>query len=166
LLLAFLVDDDPLSQWFKGYVQETKIAVEEILRSRNLDRAGFEKLATTPFSLDELVPTPDLTSSATDLLTKATNFRNDSRPKLRDIMAAYIYEPVGHEEDLMKWGLDRPAWSNAFLAQIARPHPHNLRLDASTTPWLRDEELLAFFREESAMIKGRRLSASTGKGIW
>jgi hypothetical protein len=42
----------------------------------------------------------------------------------------------------------------------------NLRLIAEKTPWLGDDDLLQFFRDEQAQAAGQRLSDGAGRGLW
>jgi len=47
MLLAFLISDDPWSQWFKPYVQAKTARVDELLRERHFQvRKEFEELDT------------------------------------------------------------------------------------------------------------------------
>jgi hypothetical protein len=133
MLLAFLVSDDPLSAWFKRYVREAGVAVEELLERRKLDEMDLEGIAARPILPEELEETHLQTRSAAALFRAAQDIRTTVDPRqpsppldVRHLMAAYIYRPAGHERDLHALRYDRPAWSNGFLEQIARYYPGEL----------------------------------------
>src|SRR5712692_6208393 len=81
MLLAFLISDDPLSQWFSGYGQEAGVAVDELLGARKLDRATFESIRGQPVTAQDIEQPRRRTSSAANLFQAATDFRNRLGPK-------------------------------------------------------------------------------------
>src|SRR5215207_3098817 len=133
MLLAFLASDDPLSVWFQGYVRKAGVAVKVLLERRKLDETTLESIATRPIAPEELEETHRQTQSAEQLFRAARDFRAAVHPQepsapldVRHLMAAYIYRPAGHGDDLVAMRYDQPAWSNGFLEQIARDHPDEL----------------------------------------
>ncbi|MBV9209114.1 MAG: TIR domain-containing protein, partial [Acidobacteria bacterium] len=139
MLLAFLASDDLLSRWFSRYVKDADIAIDELLKARTLDRATLERIASDPFSEMELskLDYPRVrTESAQRLFDAARELSNsynsveDKYPvtvvDVRHLMAAYIYRPAGHEQDLEGLHFNRQAWSNAFLGQIQKLYPLEL----------------------------------------
>jgi hypothetical protein len=133
MLLAFLASDDPLSLWFKDYVKEIGIALDELLKIRKLDPAALERIAAQPVSEQELQRPWRQTSSAKSLFTAAQEICRTITPSnldapldVRHLMATYIYRPAGHESDLESLRFKRPAWSNAFLGQMVQWFPTEL----------------------------------------
>jgi len=132
MLLAFLTCDDPLSQWFKGYVQEAEIAVDTLLERRKLRHEQLAQIAMQSDSTDgpatgwrQTASARSLFRAANDLLKK-TAITQSPPLDVRHMMGAYIYRPARHEEDLTKLNFNRVAWSNNFLGQINRLHPQEL----------------------------------------
>jgi len=88
-------------------------------------------LKAPALSFGEWIAGQRLTSSSEAILSIAGRLRQtvggpDEPLDVRHVMGAYIYDPAGHQDDLIKWKFDRPRWSNAFLGQMARLHPGEL----------------------------------------
>lgn len=129
MLIAFLASDDPLSRWFQGYVRDASIPMDVLLAARQLDQATLDQIAAQPVSDDELAPTWLRSRSATALLASAQRFCNATSGgpvDVRHLLATYLYRPAGHERDLIDFGFNRVAWSNAFLNWIAGAYPAEL----------------------------------------
>ncbi len=130
MLLAFLVSDDWVSRWFQRYVREAGVAVDALLAQRKLDRATLEQEAAEGVSLQEMETRWRQTSSATSLLDAARRIRDQTSSPgaltpldVIHLMAAYVYDPAGHQRDLEQLKFDPPAWSLGLLNQIARRFP-------------------------------------------
>src|SRR5206468_1760533 len=104
ILLAFLTSDDPLSRWFQGYVPESGASIHALLRTRGIEQAVLDSIAAERISDADLEEDHVPTSSAKALLDAANEIRQRTerqRPDVpldvRHLMAAYIYQPAGHE---------------------------------------------------------------------
>ncbi|MBC7911371.1 MAG: TIR domain-containing protein [Pyrinomonadaceae bacterium] len=139
MLLAFLTADDPLSRWFGRYVKDSGIAIDELLRTRKLERATLEEIAAQPLSeteLSRLTVARRWTASSEKLFEAAMILsigdapQSDNPPPalfdVRHLMSAYIYQPSGHEKDLEGLRFNRAAWSHAFLGQMQKMYPQEL----------------------------------------
>ena len=128
MLLAFLTADDPLSLWFGRYVKDAGIAIDKILEQRKLKRATLEEIAAQPLSEIELsrVTSARRWTTSSEKLLEQANVLTPSIIDVRHLMAAYIYNPAGHEKDLEGLRFNRAAWSNAFLGQIQKLYPQEL----------------------------------------
>ncbi len=118
MLLAFLVSDDIVSQWFKEYVKKVGIDVEKILGERGLDKRIMDDIADAEPS--ERPTSLRMTTSARKFLQIADQLRQgpaepDKILQVWHIMAAFIYSPWVHDGDLVRWGFDRKSWSTDFL---------------------------------------------------
>jgi hypothetical protein len=132
MLIAFLVSDDPLSQWFGKYARDVGVDMDALLRRRNLDPTALERIAAKTVSRQDLETPRMLTASASNFFRVAEEFRSriaeDPTTPLdvRHLMGAYVYRPVGHADDLVSMRYDRLKWSNAFLNWIQQQHPEEL----------------------------------------
>lgn len=120
LLLAFLVSDDLVSQWFQSYIRQAGINVQKILEERGLDRRTLDDIAAA-------APIPSqgnlrMTTSARRFLQAAKQLSErlagpgEKMPlEVSHLMAIFIYSPWVHEKDLIRWGFNRADWSNEFL---------------------------------------------------
>ncbi|MFQ5614313.1 MAG: P-loop NTPase fold protein [Anaerolineae bacterium] len=137
LLTAFLAGDDPLSRWFQRYVRWARVDVDSILGHKGLNRDLVDQVAQNESPPEDIDPSSlgSVTSSAEGIFTQAQKLLEIvSRPKghslldVRHLMGAYIYHPVGHEDQLKGWNFDPEAWSNAFLAEMEARHPDEFEL--------------------------------------
>lgn len=151
LLTAFLVNDDPLSVWFRAFVRDTP-SERRLLEGRKLDPAQLPAiqqrslpptLATLAAAVEGPAPAAAgemflfealreswrVTESARALLTAADRYRQQQseRPDqplgVHHLMAAFIYDPGEHASEVTSLGLDRVKWSGAFLGQVISSHP-------------------------------------------
>jgi hypothetical protein len=138
LLYAFTLADDPISRWFSDYVRQARIMdrMPSLLTGPMIDDAVLSHARQLPLSVDEL-ERPLLPSISTRAILKeaATLFygpqplaASRTLPFLdvHHVMAAYIYQPVNHEQGLAKAGFNRSRWSVAFLNQVARLYPQEV----------------------------------------
>lgn len=128
LLTAFLVADDPLSRWFQAYATQVGVDRDAIFTYKSIPRDYLRRVREAEAPEKELMAWSDVTVSAGNILQTADDLRNASDVgaplDVRHVMAAYIYQPgTSHERQLAEWGLDREAWSVAFLQQLSRHHP-------------------------------------------
>jgi hypothetical protein len=184
LLLAFLVAEDPISRWFQGYVRERDVGVDDMLGSQGIDRTRLEALAGEPSpeiqELPQALP-QEISTSAEGMLNQAWDLRHATsrevvasssargappRLDVRHVMGAYIYRPSGHEKQLQGWGLEREAWSNAFLAQIQRLHPDEFErwVDEHRTTFSSDPALEPVVEGLSTHIAGDRWTTDDALG--
>jgi hypothetical protein len=131
MLLAFLANRDPVSQWFRGYIKEAGIDVKRILNERHLTQQMIEDIASRTLLPELLQPPYRQTTSTTIYLSFADKFREslakgDATYQLNvhHLMAVYIYYPWVHERDLIRWGFKRVNWSSAFLNQMLSLYPN------------------------------------------
>jgi hypothetical protein len=120
LLLAFLVNDDLVSQWFQSYITQAGINVQKILEERSLNQRIMDDIAAA-------APIPPhgrlrMTTSARRFLQAAKQLNkrlagpDEEIPlDVSHLMAIFIYSPWDHEKDLIRWGFNRADWSNEFL---------------------------------------------------
>jgi hypothetical protein len=150
ILVAFHVADDPISHWFKDYVEQAGVAFDDILAYKKLDHEKLEEIAKHEPPEEFPKRPPSMTSSAKIILTKATELmqavsRGEEANHLdvHHLMGAYIYHPGAHESQLKSWNFDSEAWSNAFLTQIKAHFPdeydrwtevHTLKFGNPPTP--------------------------------
>jgi len=142
VLIAFLISNNPVSDWFKQYAleQQSGIRIDAFLAVRKLDRSNLVELARRPVS-DELLEVEKLSTSpsieriiknarglqSAFVMSTESEIVGDVGPlDVRHVMGAYIYKPAGHEDDLKTWNFNRPHWSNSFLELINRLHPTEL----------------------------------------
>jgi hypothetical protein len=130
LLLAFLLSEDIVSQWFQAYVKSAEIDVQKILEESGLNQEIMEDILRA--TLLDLQPAR-MTTSARRYLQTAEEFRHQlagrigARPlDTHHLMAVFIYQPWVHEKDLMRWGFDRESWSDAFLELMRGLAPKEL----------------------------------------
>jgi hypothetical protein len=73
------------------------------------------------------------TLSAEGLLKAARAFaeRSSLVPDVQHLVAALIYEPAGHDEDLSSYRFDRVIWGNALVAEVERRSPADVELFTS-----------------------------------
>lgn len=133
LLLAFLAADNPLSQWFKRYVDDAELTLKPLYEQAQVNEKVINIVATGPITAIELDTVKGITASTYSLLTIANKLLNTvsagaSQPLLdvRHVIGAYIYEPAGHEGDLIRLGIRRHDWSNSFLGWVKQHHPSEL----------------------------------------
>ena len=131
MFLAFLANRDPVSQWFKEYVEGAGIDVKRILNERHVNQQIIEDIASRTLLPDLMQPTYRQTTSTTIYLSFADKFREslakgDATYQLNvhHLMAVYIYYPWVHERDLIRWGFKRVNWSTAFLVQMLSLYPN------------------------------------------
>lgn len=122
LLSATFYADTPWSRW----ALEVAVAVGPFSTSMQGAPAG-----STP-------PTGPLrtTGSAARLLRSARGYAEQSgvAPGVQHLLAAYIFEPAGHERDLERIGFQRLAMANALVEEVRRRAP----ADAAVITGLRD----------------------------
>src|SRR5215211_9121035 len=135
MLLAFLISDDPWSQWFKPYVQAKTARVDELLRQRHFPvRKEFEELDSHANGSDAELETAAVLQQTNDggsLIDAAGELRDETARKnigelldVHHLIGAYIYRPPARAEtDLDSWGYDRAEWSNDFLERIGDQYP-------------------------------------------
>jgi hypothetical protein len=131
LLLALLISDDLLSAWFRRYADEVGLNLELLYVRTKVNEDALRRAADAPITIKELDAVKRVTVSANDLLNLAHSIANEvsgktSPPGVRHLMAAYIYHPAGHKNDLAELGLSRPDWSNSFLGWIKQNYPEEL----------------------------------------
>ncbi len=130
LLLAFLLSEDIVSQWFQAYVKSAEINVQKILEESGLNQKIMEDILRA--TLLDLQPAR-MTTSARRYLQTAEEFRQQLAGRIEagpldthHLMAVFIYRPWVHEKDLMRWGFDRESWSEAFLELMRGLAPKEL----------------------------------------
>ena len=73
LLLAFLISKDPISLWFREYVELATIDLDKILESKKLNtRILFEKIQNKEIYTNPFEQKPKLTVFANSIFTEAT----------------------------------------------------------------------------------------------
>lgn len=148
LFLAFLVNDDLVSQWFQAYVKQAGIDVQKILEERRIDLRTMEDIAHAVPSNPKAYR---MTTSVRKFLSAADQLRGGPEEPEKDLdvrhlMAVFIYEPWVHEKDLIRWGINRKDLSEKFL-ELTR----SMRL--KELGFWRVQHLKAF-GEESHLAKG------------
>lgn len=148
LFLAFLVNDDLVSQWFQAYVKQAGIDVQKILEERRIDLRTMEDIAHAVPSNPKAYR---MTTSVRKFLSAADQLRGGPEEPEKDLdvrhlMAVFIYEPWVHEKDLIRWGINRKDLSEKFLELMRSLRPKELGF------W-RVQHLKAFC-EESHLAKG------------
>ena len=130
LLLAFLLSEDLVSQWFQAYVKRAGINVQKILEESGLNQEIMEDILRA--TLLDLQPAR-MTTSAQRYLQTAEEFRQQLAGRIEagpldthHLMAVFIYRPWVHEKDLIRWGFDRKSWSEAFLELMRGLQPKEL----------------------------------------
>ncbi len=130
ILLAFLVNNDVISQWFRYYVKKKEINIERLMEDRKVNNQILQDIALRIILPDQLSATYRQTTSTTIYLGIADKYRESlSRGdktyplQVHHLMASYIYDPWIHKKDLNRWGFDRVDWSNSFLVQIGKMYP-------------------------------------------
>ncbi|MDQ3919322.1 MAG: P-loop NTPase fold protein, partial [Acidobacteriota bacterium] len=134
LLIAFLLSDDPLSVWFQNFAAQYETSVGVLYKKAKISRDHIESFLSAPVEENELALIYQVTSSTDALLRKASEFLGKvsgaavPEPELdvRHLMAAYIYDPAGHEDDVNNIGIKPHEWSNSFLGWIKSHHPEEL----------------------------------------
>lgn len=130
LFLAFLANDDPLSEWFRTYVKQANIDTQRIMEERGLNQQMMDEIANSK----PLAPKKyRMTTSAQRYLQTADQFRKnvalsaELKPlDVRHLMAVFIYRPWVHERDIIRWGFNREDWSNGFIGQIKSLRPDEM----------------------------------------
>jgi hypothetical protein len=162
MLLAFLISDDPWSQWFQPYVQAKAATVDKLLEERHFrGRKEFEELDRHAIRSDtelEMAAVLQQTPDGGSLIDAATELRNETGRQnsgelldVRHLIGAYIYRPPARaEEDLISWGYDREGWSNALLERIGDQYP------AELDSWVGVHQRV--FRSEEPNIAARALA--------
>jgi KAP family P-loop domain len=137
MLATFLFSKDDLSSWFRQYIDNVQVFRDEIVNQSKLDPSRIslyqEGQYTTTAIGDLLAAKPLLkwSQSAERLMEEASTIAiktsgNDSpQVGVRHLMAAYIYMPSGHDEQLKKWGVDKEDWGSEFIRWLAT----NFRLE-------------------------------------
>jgi hypothetical protein len=148
LFLAFLVNDDLVSQWFQAYVRQTGINIQKILEERGLDQRIMEDIA---HAMPSEPRTYRMTNSAKRFLQAADRlYQSSPEPgdalDVRHLMAVFIYDPWVHEKDLIRWGFDRKDLSEKFLELMRSLRPKELGF------WR--EQHRSAFGEESHLAQG------------
>lgn len=139
LLLAMLTSPEMLSRWFARYIKDAGIKLDEWLAERGLDRSRLDEITSPPLTEIELsnLGLPHVrTESAGELIRAAYNLsrlhnlaevkEGKAYTKVRHLFGAYIYSAAEFEKDLKGLGLNREAWSNAFLGQMQKLYPHEI----------------------------------------
>jgi len=131
MLLAFLAGNDQISQWFRAFVRDSDVYIGELLKRRNLtSMAELDRIGKDPIGEQELGTTKRQTHSARDLFSVARKFNQNLSTNglldVRHLMAAYIYQPLSHDKDLVDLHFNRVAWSNGFLSKMSRLYPQEL----------------------------------------
>ena len=133
LFLAFQANDDPISQWFRGYARAYRINVTRILAERNVDQQIMDDIASCAIRTSSLRASYRLTTSAMRYMTAASEYResllNEKKNyplSVHHLMGVFIYKPWVHERDLVRWGFDRADWSKTFLKQMQSLCPEEL----------------------------------------
>jgi hypothetical protein len=124
LFLAFLVSKDLVSQWFQNYIKQAGIDVNAILEERGLDRRIMDDISSEapPRRQGRLRMTTSaqrFLQAADQLLQRLADAGEDQPLDVLHLMAVFIYSPGVHEKDLVRWGFNRPDWSNEFLKLIS-----------------------------------------------
>ncbi len=177
-LIAFLYSDDPLSRWFQEYVKEKNVAVEEILRYKNLDREELEitlkkKKVGKEFPESSSEYPLSVTMSMDEIFSEARKLMRTVSKKglldVRHLMGAYIYRPGKHKSQLKMWKFNREDWSNEFLLQIEDHFP------AERSGWYAEHSTVFGKPPELEHVKPEKkksdekeheLSAHISKDLW
>jgi hypothetical protein len=121
VLLTFLVAADPISRWFKTYVSERNIALEDMLSSK-----GFASLASLEMLASGYTPSTGSmrkkpwTPSAREVLTASDALAQRVGGEgcavgIRHIMGAYCqFHYPNHEAQLRRWGFDLVDWLSEY----------------------------------------------------
>ncbi len=130
LLISFLVSDDPVSRWFRDYLEFANVNLGDTLARKGLSADALEQIRLSPppeAILNQIEVRP--AASAESILYGAREMlpvAKSSGPPLpidvRHVMGALIYRHGEHEKDLMEWGINLVDWSNYFLSFIDIAH--------------------------------------------
>ena len=83
---------------------------------------------------------------------------NTSNPSSNNVKSLEFQSRLELLENVSKEVIDIKDWQNAIREKE--------KLVPYKTLWLSDNELLKFFREESAKLERDRLSRGIGRGLW
>lgn len=125
LLYGFLAASDPCSQFFRGQAQ-SKLDLQALLRRKGLDMRAVEEIAKQRITADDWSSPLRATRSARNLLDNAAELHaHTGGPSVdtRHLLAAFVYEPAGHDRDLESIGFRRVAWSKEFRTWLSKKYP-------------------------------------------
>ena len=131
LLIGFRASDDPVSRWFQKYTQDAGIRVSAIYNAKSVKREDVEHASPTsvPYGKRQRFTesTRHIFSEAIRLMGRTGGIPTSAAPLLgvRHVMAAYIYGPGTHEQQLKDYGFERVGWSNNFLRFIRDQYPQD-----------------------------------------
>src|SRR4030095_8417978 len=113
----------------------------------------LEGLTSPPVVPGEFERPLRATLSAERLLKSARGFagRSSVVPDVQHLIAALIYQPLGHDEDLASYRFDRLTWGHALIAEVERRAPA-------------DVELLTSLRDQAFPITKEPVSSSPPDG--
>jgi hypothetical protein len=127
IFYSFMVSGDPVSRWLRAYFRQEKVDQNNFFINRSF---SLEQLNNLRLEQSEQESSGwARTSSANTILNNADKYRRDLDDPLLDVhhlMAAYIYEPAGHEGDFKEWKLNRNNMSYYFLGYIEVHQPGKL----------------------------------------
>jgi hypothetical protein len=126
VLLTFLIAPDPISRWFRDYVEQRRIDVAEIWSSK-----GFRSLAEVEALSAAYTPSgatmgkKPWTPSAREVLTASDALAQRVGGEgcaigIRHVMGAYChFHYPNHEAQLRKWGFDLDDWLAEYRKFLA-----------------------------------------------
>ena len=131
VFVAMLAADDRTSRWFQEYVGYSEADMDELLKSKNMSAQDLASLRDQSSQLG--VPIPgNFTASAARLFDQAfelkdkTDSNTQALDDVRHILAALIYYPGDHADQISAWGLNQAEWSNHFLGFIRQTYHEEL----------------------------------------
>jgi len=133
LLLACVVADDDVSQWFHDYAKKAGVKVDQMAKKQGVpDDIERLRQLSDPVSAVGREPAwvspsaKEILGDAEELLQKTAGHSN-TLLDVRHVMGAFIYRPRSeHDAEVEEWGFDIQDWSNAFLSYLGRHHPEEI----------------------------------------
>jgi hypothetical protein len=123
MLLAVLASSDPLSIWFRRFVRQQGTLFDKLLQNFGVNREQLAAAARQTVSSGKTGAPLRLTSSARSLLEVSKRLQQAAGTTdptdVRGLMAALIYEPGDHAQELEGLGIARKDLSDAFLDHIS-----------------------------------------------
>jgi len=135
MFMLFFYSPEPVAVWFQAYVKEATLLLDGIVVRSGLKPTTLDIYRSRPITSGEILNAlslrnvPTWSASSKTLIQEASKIAART-PKtqspyveLRHLMAAYIYKPFGHEDQLRDWGFNREDWGSAFYRWSALRDP-------------------------------------------
>lgn len=132
IIIGLCFDSHSISRWFQLYLEDQKVDINSILSRLRLDRKLMGQImseagpvvrgADGAFANEGFASTV----SAYAWLEHARRLASEQGQNwtgLRHVMAALIFDPDLHTDELKQWGLDREALGRSYLGYIATDLP-------------------------------------------